>query len=70
MAAVEGKQRVEVDVGHAIGVGGAEGAAGKAIAEARMRPPVGVSIPVSTHSTSTPSGQLSAATNSSIISPR
>ncbi len=54
----------EIDVGDAVGVGGAEASAAEALPQRAIRPPVGVSRPVSTHSTSTPSGQRSPRTNS------
>ena len=71
VSAVEGDQRLEVDVGDAVRVGEAEASRRRAARATRAtRPPVGVSRPVSTHSISTGSGHSVAATNSSIISPR
>ena len=54
--AVEVEQRIEVDVGDAVGVGRAEALLAEPLGERASRPPVGVSSPVSTHSTSHPVG--------------
>ena len=70
MLAVEGEQRAEVDVGDAVGVGGAEGLAAKPVAEPRD-PPAGRRVEPGVDALDLdPSGQSSAATNSSTISPR
>jgi hypothetical protein len=53
-------ERIEVDVGHAVAVGREERTPSSRSATAWMRPPVGVSSPVSTHSTRT-AGQSAAA---------
>ena len=57
MAGVEGEQLGEVDAGDAVGVGRAETLLPPSRSSSSlMRPPVGVSRPVSTHSTATPRG--------------
>ena len=62
------RERREVDVGEAVGVGRQNAGRRRVLAQPLMRPPVGVSSPVSTQRTVTPAGQSDSAANASIIS--